>query len=150
MRKFPKMMVTADVVLFRNEASGLEVLLIERGHEPCKGAWALPGGFFDLEDKDLAAAAARELEEETGVALEREALRLVGVFSKRGRDPREFTSPEPCRSVTAAYWAYAPPGAQAKAGDDARTLRWFPIDALPVLAFDHAEILSSAIAQAPT
>ena len=144
MRKFPKMMVTADVVLFRKSGPEREVLLIERGHEPCKGAWALPGGFFDFEDADLATAAVRELAEETGISVPKEQLRLVGVFSKRGRDPREFTSGEPCRSVTAAYLAFAPSGAEAKPGDDARSLRWFPLKALPELAFDHREILEQA------
>jgi 8-oxo-dGTP diphosphatase len=66
----------------------LHVLLIQRGHEPFAGQWALPGGFVDMEEP-LEAAARRELQEETGVT--DVPLREVGMAGKPGRDPRGRT-----------------------------------------------------------
>ncbi len=87
-------------------------------------------------------AAARELAEETGVRVSPDRLRLiVGAFDQPGRDPRG-------RYVTVAYLARVPADTTATAGDDARTARWWPLSALPHLAFDHADILRAAAEQA--
>ena len=111
------------------------LLLIQRGRDPFKGKWALPGGFVD-QDEDLADAAARELLEETGITAGKMA--QLGAFGKPGRDPRH-------RTVSIAFTAFADEGAAATAGDDADRAEWFPIDRLPELAFDHAEIIASAL-----
>jgi 8-oxo-dGTP diphosphatase len=112
------------------------VLLIERGWDPYKGHWALPGGHVDPGEASLEAAA-RELEEETGVRVAAGALRLVGVFDAPGRDPRG-------RYVCAAYLARVPADTHATAADDATDARWWPLVALPPLAFDHADIIRAA------
>ncbi|MFI7274118.1 NUDIX domain-containing protein [Streptomyces sp. NPDC049879] len=125
---------TADAVLF----SGGRVLLIERGWPPFEGRWALPGGHVDPGETGRHAAA-RELAEETGVHVPADELTLVGVFDAPGRDPRG-------RYVTVAYRAEAPAGTEATAGDDAADARWWPLTALPLLAFDHAQIISAAVA----
>ncbi|MGW0607794.1 NUDIX domain-containing protein [Streptomyces sp. NPDC002640] len=127
---------TADVVLL---AAG-HVLLIERGWDPFEGCWALPGGHVDAGETSLAAAA-RELEEETGITVPTADLRQTGVYDGPGRDPRG-------RYVTVAYTATLPAPVPPKAGDDATAARWWPLDALPVLAFDHADILADATRQA--
>ncbi|MFJ8746624.1 NUDIX domain-containing protein [Embleya sp. NPDC127516] len=127
--------LTADVVV--TTPDGL-VLLIERGWEPYAGAWALPGGHVD-EGEDGDVAAARELLEETGVRVLPAELREVRAFHRPGRDPRG-------RYVTLAYAVIVPAGTQARAGDDATAARWWPVDALPQLAFDHADIISAAVA----
>ncbi|WP_231363909.1 NUDIX domain-containing protein [Verrucomicrobium sp. 3C] len=82
------------------------------------------------------AAAARELAEETGVA----GLPLweVGVFGKPGRDPRG-----PVVSVAHVTWA-DPAAVRAAAASDEAAVRWFPVTGLPLLAFDHAEIIPAA------
>ncbi|MCF3143686.1 NUDIX hydrolase [Streptomyces platensis] len=123
---------TADVVLL---AAG-NVLLIERGWDPFKGRWALPGGHVDRGETSLAAAA-RELEEETGITVPVADLRQVGAYDAPGRDPRG-------RYVSVAYTATLPSPVSPMAGDDATAARWWPLDALPHLAFDHAEILAHA------
>lgn len=134
---FPRPALTADVVAIRSGADGPEVLLIERGHDPYKGLWALPGGFVD-EYEDPADAARRELAEETGIVWPGE-LRLVGVFSKRGRDPRGWT-------VATAYLArVGHVSLSAVPGDDALDARWFAVDALPRVAFDHHEVIEAAL-----
>ena len=134
--EYPRPMVTVDVVVAAPGAKGRDVLLIRRGREPFKGMWALPGGFLDL-DEELEAAAARELREETGVAVDAAALREIGVFGALGRDPRG-------RTITAAYLAVLEDRPRARPGDDAAETGWFPIDDLPETAFDHDEIIARA------
>ncbi|WP_018554989.1 MULTISPECIES: NUDIX hydrolase [unclassified Streptomyces] len=130
---------TADVVALTPDGN---VLLIERDWEPFEGAWALPGGHQD-EGETSRMAAARELLEETGVRVDPDQLREIGTWNQPGRDPRG-------RYSTDAYLAVVPAGTQIVAGDDARTARWWPLDALPQrLAFDHADILRAALSQAP-
>ncbi|MEU6990348.1 NUDIX domain-containing protein [Streptomyces sp. NPDC046465] len=126
---------TADVVVLSRDG---HVLLVERSKPPFKGYWALPGGHVDPGESALAAAA-RELAEETGVEVDVRDLRRVGVFDALGRDPRG-------RYVTAAFLTVLPAGAPLSAGDDAAAAAWWPLDGLPMLAFDHAEILAVATA----
>lgn len=123
---------TADVVLLSNG----HVLLIERGWDPYAGRWALPGGHVDPGETSLQAAV-RELEEEAGIRLEAADLREVGTFDAPGRDPRGPYS-------TAAYSAVVPELVVPTAGDDASAARWWALEALPPLAFDHADIITAA------
>jgi len=130
------MYVTTDAVAFRcTPGSQLEVLLIERGNEPYKGFWALPGGFVEP-DEDLPDACARELEEETGVRPV--AMAQVGAWGTPGRDPRG-------RNVCVAYLAVVPPERDgARGADDAARADWFAVDELPQLGFDHRDIIDAA------
>ncbi|MFC8284658.1 NUDIX domain-containing protein [Streptomyces cyaneofuscatus] len=126
---------TADVVCIR----GSEVLLIERGWDPHKGMYALPGGHVDPGETSRNAAA-RELLEETGVHVAPAELVFVGVWDEPDRDPRG-------RYITAAYAAIVPEDTTARAGDDAAAVRWVPLDAPGTLAFDHGEIVAAACRQ---
>ncbi|HET6268138.1 MAG TPA: NUDIX hydrolase [Acidobacteriota bacterium] len=117
--------------------SGDEVLLVQRKNDPFAGRWAIPGGFVH-EDERLLDAAKRELREETGIT--EAALQYFNVYGEPGRDPRG-------RTVTFVYWLDAPKKPDAKAGDDAADCRWFPLPALPQLAFDHNRILQDALAR---
>ncbi|GAA2121410.1 hypothetical protein GCM10009759_71090 [Kitasatospora saccharophila] len=113
------------------------MLLIERGWPPYAGLLALPGGHVDTGERALAAAV-RELREETGVLVDPVDLVLLGVYDDPGRDPRG-------RYVGAAYLARVPAGTEAHAGDDAASVHWVPLDALPEqLAFDHHLVLADA------
>jgi len=127
--------VTVDAVIFRKAGSGHEILFIQRKNDPFKGQWALPGGFVD-EHEDLAAAAARELEEETGLKVKE--LQQLGAFGKPHRDPRHHT-------VSVAYTGFVPENTEAVGADDAEEAKWFSINNLPQLAFDHADIVSIAL-----
>ncbi|MEU3226775.1 NUDIX hydrolase [Streptomyces sp. NPDC006976] len=124
---------TADVVLFADR----HVLLIERGWDPFKTRWALPGGHVDKGESSLDASA-RELKEETGITVPTADLRQVGAFDAVGRDPRG-------RYVSVAYTATLPALVEPTAGDDATAARWWPLADLPDLAFDHAEIVAEAM-----
>jgi 8-oxo-dGTP diphosphatase len=105
------------------------VILIERGNEPL--GWALPGGFVDY-GETLEAAAVREAREETG--LELSDLHQFRAYSDPDRDPRQH-------NISMVFTAQG--NGTLHAGDDARSARWFPLDALPTpLCFDHAQILA--------
>lgn len=133
--EYPHLAVTTDVALFTLQEGGLKVLLVRRGNEPFKGAWALPGGFV-RPDEDLETCARRELEEETGVA--GFYLEQLYTFGAVKRDPRE-------RVITIAYYALIPSERLVlKANSDADAAAWFPADRLPELAFDHHSILQAA------
>ncbi|MFJ8811310.1 NUDIX domain-containing protein [Streptomyces sp. NPDC102490] len=134
---FETIRFTADVVTMTPDG---RVLLIERDWPPYEGAWALPGGHVDVGESSRLAAA-RELEEETGVRVDPGHLRQLGVWDQPGRDPRG-------RYVTVAYLAVVPADTTIVAGDDARTARWWPATDLPPhLAFDHADILTAALTE---
>lgn len=117
-----------------------KVLLIERGWDPYKGSWALPGGYVDLGETSKIAAV-RELEEETGVRVTEDDLRLIDVFDNPNRDPRG-------RVVSVAYAVSLPTGIEAAAGDDAVSIRWVSLKSAAAgevdLAFDHHEVLKAA------
>lgn len=133
--KYPRPCVTTDCLIFRQIEKVWQLLLIERGDEPFKGSWALPGGFVEM-DEDLEAGAVRELKEETG--LKGIELHQFQAFGAPDRDPR-------ARTITIVYWGMAPSEAHAKGGDDAAQARWFALDSLPALAFDHDVIIASAL-----
>ena len=132
---YPRPAVTVDAAVFKETGSGIEILLIQRGNEPFKDGWALPGGFMDMEET-LEEAIYRELAEETG--LKRIKLQQLQAFSTLDRDPRG-------RTITIVFYGMLLDEQQATAGDDASDASWFPIDSLPELAFDHAEVISIAI-----
>ena len=137
--KYQRAIVTTDCVIFsKDNNSDLNVLLIRRGHEPFKDKWALPGGFIEM-DETLLESAHRELREETGIKDVK--LTQLYTFGNPGRDPRG-------RSITVAYYGFVNMHTQQiKADDDAKDAKWFPIDSLPELAFDHKEIISVALSE---
>ena len=126
--------MTADCIVITREAEP-KVLLIQRGGEPFKGCWAFPGGFMEM-DETTEQCAIRELEEETGLKIHEVC--QIGAYSKVDRDPRG-------RTMTVAYLALVDAPLPVKGLDDAAKAQWFPLSALPALAFDHADILKDAI-----
>jgi len=132
--KYPRPAVTADCVVMTREAEP-KVLLIQRGNQPFKGSWAFPGGFMNM-DETTEHCAIRELEEETGMKVSE--LHQIGAYSKVDRDPRG-------RTITVAYLAVIDAPMAVTGQDDAARAQWFPIDALPPLAFDHEDIMQDAI-----
>lgn len=166
-----------DVVVLRDlDSAGTprKVLLIKRGKEPFKGAYALPGGFVETrakrdepweEGKETAEQAApRELREETGLNVQLDYtipgaqpggntptgaywLERVGVYGQRGRDPRDS---DDAQVVSTAFRLILPNDHphKLKAGDDAKTAEWVDIEKVRKgeipMAFDHARILDDA------
>lgn len=127
--------LTVDCVVFGLEERDLKVMLIQRDLPPFKNQWALPGGFVRT-DETTEEAARRELQEETGLI--QVFLEQLYTFSEMDRDPRE-------RVVTVAYFALVRLSQHSfKASTDARDAKWFAVDDLPRLAFDHQRILLAA------
>lgn len=134
--EYPRAALTVDCVVFGFDGGELQVLLIRRGLEPFRDRWALPGGFVRVEET-LVDAARRELEEETG--LREVFLEQLYTFGSVKRDPRE-------RVVSVAYYALTKPADHTTAAaTDAAEAKWFTVSAIPPLAFDHADILATAL-----
>src|SRR5262245_47505621 len=154
---YPRVAVTADVVLLTVRSGQLAVLLVQRKGHPYRGDWALPGGFVEP-DEDLDVAARRELAEETGVLVaagddpvELGHLEQLRTYGTPGRDPR-------MRVVSIAYVGFAAHDVPAIAGSDAAGVRFWAIDDLAIpgvssdggvpLAFDHASIVADGVRRA--
>jgi 8-oxo-dGTP diphosphatase len=130
--------ITVDCLVFSKCEANLQLLLIKRKNEPSKGMWAFPGGFVDA-GEELEAAAIRELEEETGMALA--DIKQLHTFGKVGRDTR-------FRTISVVYYAVADSREHKVAGgDDACDAQWVNIKDITGLAFDHMEILEFALQQ---
>ncbi|MBX7221734.1 MAG: NUDIX hydrolase [Blastocatellia bacterium] len=128
--------LTVDCVVFGLDETDLKVILIERGVPPFQGKWALPGGFVKPSEP-LEEAARRELQEETGI--EQAFLEQLFTFGDKDRDPRGWT-------VTVAYYALVKlSDHRIQATTDASDAKWFPVAAIPALAFDHEKIFRVAL-----
>lgn len=138
--RFPAFAVTVDVVVVTLQEGRLEVLLVRRGEAPFQGMWAIPGG-FKRPTESLDAAAARELQEETGVA-PGVPLTQFGAYGDPGRDPRMDV-------VTVGYLAVLRDIGTLRAGTDAAAAALLPVSEVlgggHALAFDHRRILTDAV-----
>ncbi|MGA5196446.1 NUDIX hydrolase [Streptomyces exfoliatus] len=130
---FPPFAVTVDLVVLTVRRHALCTLVVRRGEAPYQGRWALPGGFVRA-DEDLGAAAARELVEETGLCAHDPAapspvpsngahLEQLATYGAPDRDPR-------MRVVSVAHLALAPDLPAPRAGGDANSARWAPVEEL--------------------
>lgn len=134
--RYPHPAVTVDCIIFALHENDLKVLLIQRGADPYKNFWALPGGFVEI-DESVDTAAERELAEETG--MEKIFLEQLYTFGEPKRDPRE-------RVISVAYYSLVRlKEHRPVAGSDALNTCWFPIRQLPALAFDHNKVMDMAI-----
>ena len=139
--KYPRSALAVDCVVFGlDDKTNLKLLLIRRIKPPFEKQWALPGGFVQIDkDATLEEAARRELQEETGVDLSNVFLEQLYTFGSKNRDPREWTT-------SVAYYVLVNLNEYPlEASTDASDAAWFPINDLPSLAFDHEEIICTAI-----
>jgi len=134
---YPRPAVTVDLLVFALEGDSLRVLLIRRKRDPFAGAWAIPGGFLEI-DEPAEDAARRELREETGLD-HQGPIAALGAFSTPGRDPRG-------RTISLAFATSIRSPLPAVGGaDDAAEACWVdPHGSLP-LAFDHDAIMAVAL-----
>lgn len=134
---YPLPLVTVDAVLLTLRAGGLEIALHQRDRAPFKDAMALPGGVVHVDEDDTTEAAIRRvLRDKTG--FEPRYLEQLQVFSGPARDPRQW-------SLSVSYVALVP-AAELEAATRA-DFRFVSVDALPPLAFDHADIVAAAVAR---
>ena len=127
-RKSP--LLTVDIVIRRKDGA---IVLIKRLNPPFRDHYAIPGGFVEY-GETVEQAATREAEEETGLIVGN--LKLVGVYSDPGRDPRGHV-------VSVAFLADEI-GGELNASTDAKEVGVFRM--IPeTLAFDHSRILADAM-----
>lgn len=134
---FPRPAVTVDALVFLKVNNELKVLLIQRKNEPFAGMWAFPGGFLD-EKETCEIAVERELEEETGLT----GIKFTQAFtvSTPGRDPRG-------RTLSVVFYGFTDVNNQiVEAADDAQEAKWFDVESLPEMAFDHSKIIEDLLA----
>lgn len=124
-RKFRNPAPTVDVLIWHEQ----RLVLVQRKNPPL--GWALPGGFID-EGEMAQDAAHREMKEETSLDIVLDG--LLGVYSNPQRDPRRHT-------MSVVYVGHPMDAGQIQGGDDAQEARFFDLDALPELVFDHALII---------
>ena len=132
--------VAVDVAVCTVRDDALHVLLVQTAGGPFAGAWALPGGLVG-DDESLDDAAARELGARTGV--EGIYLEQLYTFGRPDRDPA-------ARVVSVAYVALIPHGDRFPGNVDDpkyRRVAWWPVDRLPALAYDHADVVRVAVAR---
>ncbi len=128
--------VSTDCVVIYKDDRNEKILLVKRKKDPYKNSWAIPGGFLEKEEP-LEVGALRELKEETG--LELKEVNQLKAFGKVHRDPRG-------RTISIAFYGVVTSEEKVKGSDDAADAKWFHVENLPGLAFDHAEIVKYALA----
>ena len=133
--KYPRAALTVDAIVYSITGSEIRILLIQRGKEPFKDKWALPGGFVDM-DETLENACRRELKEETG--LEVAELTQFKAFDKVDRDPRG-------RTISIVFYTKIEKITEVRGNDDAAKAEWFKVSDMSSLAFDHKEIIEDFI-----
>lgn len=127
---YKKPNITVDAIILQEQS----VLLVKRKNDPFKDKWALPGGFVEY-GETTEKAVIREINEETG--LHTNIKKLVGVYSEPDRDPRGHT-------ITIVYMLKIVNG-ELKSGDDAIDVKFFNLNNLPDLSFDHKKIIHDTI-----
>lgn len=132
----PSPLVAVDVVIFTIDTGALKALLVEVKLGPFAGRWAFPGGLVPVGEAPEATAA-RELRAQTGIGdLYLEQLRT---FGEPARDPHAHV-------VSVAYFALVPGmGATHAHHPKYARMQWFPVRALPSLAYDHNAIAQYAL-----
>ncbi|OFX62122.1 MAG: NUDIX hydrolase [Bacteroidetes bacterium GWA2_30_7] len=133
--EYPRPALTADCIILNKRQNSFKILLIKRKHEPFKDFWAFPGGFMEM-DETIENSAKRELLEETGLKIEN--LKQFKTYSSVNRDPRG-------RVISVVFYGFSDKTQTAKANDDAAEVKWFDVNDLPKLAFDHEVILKEFI-----
>ncbi len=124
--------ITVDALVVKNK----KLLLMKRNTQPFIGEWALPGGIVDSNEL-LEEAVKRETKEETGINVQ--PIKRVGVFDALDRDPSR-------RSITVVYLCEAI-GGKITENSEAQDIKWFQLNELPELAFDHAKIIKDCLDQ---
>ncbi len=127
--------LTVDAVIFQIINGVLNVCLIQRANEPFKGSWALPGGYSPQGETTIEALE-RIVHHKAGINIKND-LRYVEqlyTFDTVARDPRGH-------AVSVTYMGC---GRDVTPDEAHSTVSFFPVDALPPIAYDHKDIIHHA------
>lgn len=134
-KQHPRFLVAVDCVIFGYEAGELKLLLYPRAFEPEKGRWSLMGGFLE-EGESSGEAAMRVLAQTTG--MKDVFLEQVSAFSSPDREPSE-------RVISIVYFSLIRIDRFKKNRREFPSAEWWPVNNLPPLIFDHAEMTDQAL-----
>jgi 8-oxo-dGTP diphosphatase len=134
-RELQQIKLAVDCIIFGFNDNKLELLLIHRGFEPDLGKWSLIGGFVG-KNEDLDKAANRVLYDLSG--LEDIYMEQVKAFGIADRDPTGHV-------VSITYSAMILKSRYDEEKVSRFGSKWFPIDDLPEMVFDHRDMVESAI-----
>lgn len=132
-----RILIAVDCIIFGFDGQDLKLLLIKRGFEPEKGKWSLMGGFVQTEE-GLEEAATRTLTKLTG--LDGVFMEQLNAYGGPNRDPME-------RTLSVAYYALIDINQYKQQLSDEYKAEWFPLKEAPKLIFDHAQMVSEALAR---
>ena len=136
--KYPgseKLYAAVDCIIFGFDDDRLQLLLVKRMFDPCRDCWSLMGGFVRI-DENLDDAAARILESLTG--LRDIYLEQLYTYGDPDRDPGG-------RVISVAYYALIRTDKLDREAGNRYSARWFSFDSLPMLVFDHSEMVDKAM-----
>ncbi len=132
-----KFQVALDCIIFGFDQEKLKLLLIKRDFEPEKGKWSLMGGFLKI-NESIDTAAIRILHSLTG--LSQIYMNQLNCFGAVKRDPVE-------RTISIAHYALINVHAHNHAISKEFGAKWFDVENIPKLIFDHREMVDEAIAR---
>lgn len=135
--KYSRQGIHVITSIFTVDKGVLKILLIKRKNNPYKDMWALVGGAL-YNDEDLVDGVRREIYEKTGISdIE---LNLCDVFGDKDRSPV-------MRMVAISYIGIIDSSRVEFLTETMKTsdAKWFDIDNIPSLAYDHNKILKRSI-----
>lgn len=116
---------TTGMIFYHNN----DLLLVERGKEPAKGKWDVPGGFVDL-NESAEEAMCREIKEELGVPLSPAEIEYLGSF-------QDVYAEKGTQCLWSVFASPLDKSVELKPTDDVASVKWFPLENLPTdLAFN--------------
>jgi ADP-ribose pyrophosphatase YjhB (NUDIX family) len=132
--KHERILVAVDCIIFGFDGNKLQALLIKRGFEPEKGKWSLMGGFVG-QHESAEEAAARVLYQLTG--MKNIYMEQLSCFSDVNRDTAG-------RVISIAFFALINKRDYSTQLELEHEAKWFPLNEVPKLIFDHNKMLDSA------
>jgi len=136
-KSFDHAVTAVDVVLFTVSENNLKVLLLKLKEKPFEQMWALPGGLV-TKDETLLAAAHRHLKTKLDIK-ESAHIEQLYTFGDPNRDPNGWV-------VSVAYMALVQNDKiNPRHSDRYGSVQWYPVTNLPKLAYDHNEIIKTAL-----
>ncbi|MEP2278185.1 NUDIX domain-containing protein [Maribacter sp.] len=133
--KEDQVLLAVDCIIFGFDRKEIKVLLVKRDFEPEKDKWSLIGGFLK-KSENLDEAAIRVLNILTG--LKDIYMEQLYSYSEIDRDPGQ-------RTISVAYFALIDLSAKNLDKIKIDSAKWFEINKIPQLIFDHNEMINKAM-----